>query len=160
VKISIAAIGRMKSCPEAELLDTYLSRARQQGRSVGITAVTAADTAESRKDTAEARKDDEARWLLATAGPAASLVVLDERGKALSSEELARLIRNELNAGTGEIVFCLGGPDGHGQAVRERASHVISFGRMTWPHKLARVMLAEQIYRAVTILVNHPYHRE
>lgn len=160
MKVSIAAIGRMKSGPEADLLDTYLSRARQQGRTAGITAVTIADTAESRKDSADARKEEEARWLLGTAGSNASIVALDERGKVLSSDEFARLIRHELDTGTGEIVFCLGGPDGHGQTLRKAASHVISFGRMTWPHKLARVMLAEQIYRAVTILVNHPYHRE
>lgn len=160
MKVAIAAIGRMKSGPEADLLDTYLSRARQQGRPAGITAVTVADTAESRKDTAAARKEEEARWLLGSAGPAACLIALDERGKALSSEDFAGLIRQELDAGTGEIVLCLGGPDGHGQALRDAARHVISFGRMTWPHKLARVMLAEQIYRSVTILVNHPYHRD
>ncbi|MEE4235808.1 MAG: 23S rRNA (pseudouridine(1915)-N(3))-methyltransferase RlmH [Anderseniella sp.] len=160
MKLSIAAIGRMKSGPEADLLAIYLARARQQGRPAGITAITLADTAESRKDSAGARKADEARWLLGTAGPAACLVALDERGKTLSSEEFAGLIRQELDAGTSEIAFCLGGPDGHGQALRDAARHLVSFGRMTWPHKLARVMLAEQVYRSVTILVNHPYHRD
>jgi 23S rRNA (pseudouridine1915-N3)-methyltransferase len=160
VKISIAAIGRMKSGPEADLLDTYVARARQQGRPAGISAVSVIDTPESRKATATARKDEEARWLIGAAGPGACIIALDERGKAMSSEEFAGLLRTELEGGTAEVAFCIGGPDGHGLALRETARHVISFGRMTWPHKLARVLLAEQIYRAVTILVNHPYHRE
>lgn len=160
MKITIAAIGRMKSGPEADLLDTYLARARQQGRAAGITAVSVVDTPESRKATANARKDEEARWLIDAAGDGACLIALDERGKTSSSDEFASLIRAGLDGGTAEIAFCIGGPDGHGQALRDAARHTVSFGRMTWPHKLARVLLAEQIYRAVTILVNHPYHRE
>lgn len=160
MKITIAAIGRMKSGPEADLLATYLARARQQGRTAGITAVSVVDTPESRKPTATARKDEEALWLTGAAADGACIIALDEGGKAMSSEEFAGLMRAELDGGTAEIAFCIGGPDGHGQALRDAARHTISFGRMTWPHKLARVLLAEQIYRAVTILVNHPYHRE
>ena len=150
----------MKSGPEADLLDTYVARARQQGRPAGITAVSVIDTPESRKATASARKDEEAQWLIGTTAPGACIIALDERGKAMSSEEFSGLMQTELHGGTQELAFCIGGPDGHGQALRDAARHTISFGRMTWPHKLARVLLAEQIYRAVTILVNHPYHRE
>jgi 23S rRNA (pseudouridine1915-N3)-methyltransferase len=159
VKITVAAIGRMKSGPEADLLDTYVSRARQQGRAAGIMAITVSDHAESRKSSASSRQAEEAVILLEAIPAGSCIVVLDERGDAISSEQFAALIGRELAAGTTDLVFCIGGPDGHGDAMRTVARHTISLGRMTWPHKLARALLAEQIYRAVTILVNHPYHR-
>jgi 23S rRNA (pseudouridine1915-N3)-methyltransferase len=85
--------------------------------------------------------------------------VLDERGKALSSAQFADFLKGHAERGTGDLAFLIGGPDGHAQSAREQAQLVLSLGTMTWPHRLVRVMLAEQIYRAVTILVNHPYHR-
>jgi 23S rRNA (pseudouridine1915-N3)-methyltransferase len=115
---------------------------------------------ESRKPDTAARKAEEANALLAACPPGASIIALDERGKTLSSQQFADVVRRELDAGTSDLVFCIGGPDGHGGTVHNAASLTLSFGRMSWPHKLARAMLGEQIYRAVTILVNHPYHRE
>jgi 23S rRNA (pseudouridine1915-N3)-methyltransferase len=87
-------------------------------------------------------------------------VALDEGGRNLSSSEFAQMIRAELERGTSALIFLIGGPDGLSDIVRESArGGILSLGRMTWPHRLARVMIAEQIYRAVTILINHPYHR-
>ncbi len=160
MKLIVAAIGRMKSGPEADLLDTYMTRARQQGRSAGITSIAVGDHAESRKSSAASRQAEEAAILLDAVPDGACIVVLDERGDNLSSEQFAALIGRELASGTSDLAFCIGGPDGHGDAMRAAARHTISLGRMTWPHKLARALLAEQIYRAVTILVNHPYHRD
>ena len=160
MKVTIAAIGRMKSGPEADLLDTYLTRARQQGRQAGLSSIAIQEFPESRKPDIAARKAEEANALLAACPPGASIIALDERGKTLSSQQFADIVRRELDAGTSDLVFCIGGPDGHGDTVHNAASLTLSFGRMSWPHKLARAMLAEQIYRAVTILVNHPYHRE
>ncbi len=91
--------------------------------------------------------------------PRAFTIVLDEGGKPLSSETFARLLRHHIDAGTQDLAVLIGGPDGHAPATRDKAGLLLSFGPMTWPHRLVRVMLCEQIYRAVTIMVNHPYHR-
>lgn len=86
-------------------------------------------------------------------------VLLDERGDDLSSEELADLLRGWREDGVREARFVIGAADGHSREERERADRLLSFGRATWPHLLARAMLAEQLYRALTILAGHPYHR-
>jgi 23S rRNA (pseudouridine1915-N3)-methyltransferase len=86
-------------------------------------------------------------------------VALDERGQQLSSDEFAALIARERDGGVPEMVFLIGGADGHDRSLRAAAGHRLSFGPMVWPHMLARVMLAEQIYRAVSILAGSPYHR-
>ena len=101
----------------------------------------------------------EASGLMSALPAKASTIVLDERGKALSSAGFADLLKNHLNRGTSDLGLMIGGPDGHGQAIRDSAGFILSLGAMTWPHRLVRAMLAEQIYRAVTILINHPYHR-
>jgi 23S rRNA (pseudouridine1915-N3)-methyltransferase len=116
LKVTIAAIGRMKSGPEADLLDTYLTRARQQGRQAGLSSISIHEFAESRKPDAAARKAEEASALLAVCPPGASIIALDERGKTLSSQQFADALRHELDTGTSDLVFCIGGPDGHGDA--------------------------------------------
>lgn len=157
MRILIGAVGRMKAGPERELAEDYLSRARKIARPAGITAIDIAELPESGAATAVLRKEDEALRLLAALPAGAATVVLDERGEDVGSEDIARLIEKRAAAGT--VAFLLGGPDGHGKAVLDRAERTIAFGRATWPHRLVRAMLAEQIYRSVTILLNHPYHR-
>lgn len=159
MKLTIAAIGRMKAGPMAELVDTYAKRTRQAGRPVGITALTVVDFPESRKATAPARASEEAALLKDATPSGGVLIVLDERGKPVNTAEFAKIIKTELESGSQDLVFAIGGPDGHAAEIRTKARHIVSFGHMTWPHMLARVLLAEQIYRVVTILVNHPYHR-
>ena len=102
---------------------------------------------------------EEARLIASALPPKAFAVVLDERGKAMASEAFAGLLRKTLDNGTPDMAFLIGGPDGHAPETREGAGLLLSFGPMTWPHRMVRVMLFEQIYRAVTIMVNHPYHR-
>lgn len=85
--------------------------------------------------------------------------MLDERGKALASEAFADLLRRHLDGGTADMGFLIGGPDGHAPEIRTTAGLLMSFGPMTWPHRLVRVMLFEQLYRALTIILGHPYHR-
>ena len=98
--------------------------------------------------------------LVAAALPARSFsVVLDERGKALTSEAFAELLRRHIDGGTPDMAFLIGGPDGHAPGIRDQAGLLMSFGPMTWPHRLVRVMLFEQLYRALTIITGHPYHR-
>ena len=105
-------------------------------------------------------KAEEARLLLDAIGPHATLVALDEHGADWSSADFARSIGLWRDDGVAELAFAIGGADGHGAALLDRAAAKVAFGRMTWPHRLARVMLMEQIYRAQQILVGHPYHRE
>jgi 23S rRNA (pseudouridine1915-N3)-methyltransferase len=159
VKLHILAIGRLKAGPELALFDDYLKRAKGLGRSCGITEIGARDFPESKLSDAQGRMTAESA-LLAGACPDPSFsIVLDERGKALSSDDFAGLLQRHLGQGTASVAFLIGGPDGHAPDLRKKAGLLLSFGAMTWPHRLARVMLAEQIYRAVTILVKHPYHR-
>ena len=100
------------------------------------------------------------RGPLPPAPPNSVSVVLDERGQALSSTELARKLEAWRDGGKREVRFLIGAADGHDEAARTEADVLLSFGRATWPHLLVRAMLAEQLFRATSILANHPYHRE
>ena len=102
---------------------------------------------------------EEAERLFAALPADAALIALDERGKSLPSADLAALLAKERDGGRGSLAFILGGPDGLAEAVRKRAGRLLAFGAATWPHQLVRLMLAEQLYRATTILAGHPYHR-
>ena len=159
MRLRIVAVGRLKAGPERDLAERYLDRAAKSGRALGITRLDLRELVESRAARADDRRDEEARAILAEAGADAALVVLDETGRSLGSADFARFVAERRDRGTADMVFAIGGPDGHGAAVRERADLAIAFGAMTWPHQLVRIMLAEQIYRAVTILSGHPYHR-
>ena len=158
MKLLIAAIGRLKTGPEKEMAADYESRIVVTGRGAGVTGLKIRDWAESRGDTADKRKIEEAELLLPFCAEGKT-VVLDERGKALSSAAFADWIQRALDAGAKQVTFLIGGPDGHGDAVRGKADLVLSFGPATFPHRLIRVMLLEQIYRSLTILTKHPYHR-
>lgn len=158
MKLSIHAVGRMKAGPEKELCDRYLDRIGRSGATLGLDFTGLAEIAESRASQASDRQREESEQLLAHAGPA-SLVILDERGRNLTSPLFAEAIAAMRDGGTRQAVFALGGPDGHDPSIRARAALVWSFGALTWPHQFARIMLAEQLYRATTILSGHPYHR-
>lgn len=106
-----------------------------------------------------ATSEREGEALLAAVPERARVVVCDERGKNQGSEAFAAQLGRWRDSGAREVVFLIGGADGHSEAVRARADYVFSFGKLTWPHMLARVMLMEQIYRAQQILAGHPYHR-
>jgi len=157
--MTIAAIGRLKDGPERNLCERYLGRATTAGRSLGFTFASR-EFPESRAGTAALRKEQEASALLGAATAGAATVALDETGKSIDSQTFAARLARWRDDGTPGIAFCLGGPDGHGQLLLQSAALRLAFGAMTWPHQLARVMLAEQLYRAVTILSGHPYHRE
>lgn len=160
MRLRICAVGRMKSGPETELLDRYVERARKAGRALGITRIEIREIPESRAASADRRRAEEADALVAAVPAGALVIALDERGRDNDSQALAGLIEARLADATPEIAFLVGGPDGHGDGIASRAAMVIRFGKATWPHQLVRIMLAEQLYRAVTILSGHPYHRE
>jgi 23S rRNA (pseudouridine1915-N3)-methyltransferase len=159
VKIVIAAIGHLKSGPEKDMAADYEARISALGRKAGVTGITVQDWPESRAGDVKLRMTEEARLLWSVVPEATPAVALDERGTALASAEFARFLAREAEQGARQLTFLLGGPDGHSPETRTKALKTLSFGPATWPHRMARVMLLEQIYRAVTILVNHPYHR-
>lgn len=143
--VSLLAGGRGKSAPEHALTLDYLTRAREQGRALGFAGfqLTEAD-------------DRKFPSLLAIAPYP---VLLDETGKSLSSADFARWLAGFRDQGLPAITFAIGGADGFTPADRSHAKAQLAFGPQTWPHLLVRPMLAEQLFRAMTILANHPYHR-
>jgi 23S rRNA (pseudouridine1915-N3)-methyltransferase len=159
LRLAIAAIGKLKAGPERELAEDYAGRIPALGKKAGITALSVKDWAESQKPDAAQRIAEEATQLWAAVPAGAHVIALDERGKAMASGAFAGHIGKLAEQGVGELVFLLGGPDGHAASTREKANSLLALGPMTWPHRLARVMLLEQIYRSITILVKHPYHR-
>ncbi|MGS1094758.1 23S rRNA (pseudouridine(1915)-N(3))-methyltransferase RlmH [Aquamicrobium terrae] len=163
MKLTVHAVGRMKSGPEKELGDRYYERFARSGPAVGLEFGGITEIPEGRGQTVDERQREEGQKLLAhvqAQGQAgAALLLLDERGKSFSSQELARRIDAMRDNGRKAVVVAIGGPDGHGEALRSEAELIVSFGALTWPHQLVRVMLGEQLYRIATILAGHPYHR-
>jgi 23S rRNA (pseudouridine1915-N3)-methyltransferase len=157
--VSVYAVGRMKAGPERELAGRFLDRFAKAGPPVGLDFTGVTETPESRASSVDERRREEGQKLLARKDGATAIILLDERGRNIGSEELARAIARFGENGRKNLVFAIGGPDGHGPALQDDADMVLSFGQLTWPHQLVRVMLAEQLYRAATILSGHPYHR-
>jgi len=159
MRLTIAAVGRMKSGPDRDLADRYLDRVAKAGRSLGFKSIDITEIGESRASRAEERMAEEAAALTRTIEPGAVRIVLDSSGAALSSEDIARRIGRWRDAGRPAACFIVGGADGLAPTLKSDADLTLSFGAATWPHQLVRIMLLEQIYRAVTILAGHPYHR-
>ncbi|MEE2565644.1 23S rRNA (pseudouridine(1915)-N(3))-methyltransferase RlmH [Hyphobacterium marinum] len=156
MRLTIAAIGRIKTGAERDLLNDYLDRASAAGRPLGL-----GPAGETEIDNrALTGKSAESAALAAAVPDGARLCLMDERGKTLSSRDLAQTLGRWRDDGAREAVFVIGGADGLDHAAFARPDLVLSFGPMVWPHKLARVMLAEQLYRAVSILGGSPYHRD
>ena len=159
LRVLLSAIGRLKAGPERDLCARYLERAQGAARNVGLTGVEMREADEARARRPEDRKADEARLLTANIPAGSRIIVLDERGKTFGSEAFAADIAAARDAGAPAYALVIGGPDGIDPELRAKASLVLAFGAMTWPHQLVRIMAAEQIYRAITILSGHPYHR-
>ncbi len=159
MRLTIAAIGRMKAGPERELADRYLDRLKKTGGALGLDYAGLSEFSESRLSTTSERKRDEAARLTAPLAETSVRIVLDERGRTLSSEEFAAALADFRDAGRRDAAVLIGGPDGHDKALRSSADLTLSLGRLTYPHQIARILIAEQLYRAATILAGHPYHR-
>lgn len=155
MRVRIAAVGRQKTGPEAALIDDYLARFGKTGRALGLGPAEVIEV-EDKKNGGMA---GEAGLLTKAIPDGAAVIALDERGKVLTSPDFANEIGNFRDQGIRDAVFLIGGADGLDPALRSRADLTLSFGKMVWPHMLARVMLAEQLYRAATILAGGPYHR-
>jgi len=159
MRVVIAAIGRLKDDGERALIARYMKRV-SSGKVVGIAPVSIEELSESRAAETNARQADEAARLLHLTADCDFRIVLDERGRQMTSVEFARTLGARRDAGVKSMALLIGGPDGHPASLTGKAAHMtLSLGPMTLPHGLARVVLVEQVYRAITILSGHPYHR-
>ena len=159
MRLTLAAVGRLKAGPERELVQRYVERIGATGKALGFSDLNLRETDESRARRPEDRKIEEARALRAFIPAGARIVALDERGKSMSSEDFARQIAALRDGGTRDLCFLIGGADGLDPALRADASLTLSFGALTLPHQIVRALVAEQLYRAISILAGHPYHR-
>lgn len=160
MRLMIAAVGRLKAGPERELFEKYCDRIVRSGRSQSLGPLERIEVLEDRSANPIQRMQAESRSILSRISAADHILTLDERGAMLTSTEFASYIRDKRDQGTNSMAFVVGGPDGHDSQLRDAQHFQISLGRMTLPHGLARIVLAEQIYRAITVLAGHPYHRE
>ncbi|MCB1721671.1 MAG: 23S rRNA (pseudouridine(1915)-N(3))-methyltransferase RlmH [Rhodospirillales bacterium] len=151
MNIEILACGRMRKSAHADLFQDYLKR---MDWNVHVHEI------ESRHKDQKKIHDDECAQILERIKPDYFVIAMDERGKTLPSREIAARFEMLQNEGRAQVQCILGGADGLNDEIRARADFLLSFGRQTWPHMLARVMLLEQIYRSQQILKNHPYHRD
>jgi len=159
MRIGIYAVGRMKSGPEKELVSRYLERARATSRPLGLSGFNVSEFGESRAGGAMARKNEEAGVLTKALPSQGTVVTLDETGKSWSSAQFADWISQLRADNIQALSFLIGGADGFAPDFLSNADFKLSFSPLTWPHQLVRIMLAEQLYRATTILTGHPYHR-
>ncbi len=159
MELLIAAAGKRRAGPEATLVDEYLKRARGAGRNIGFSGPTVVEVEAPGNLEMKKRQAREGAQLLASIRGGARIIALDENGDNMSSETFADMLARLRDQGAPGAAFLIGGADGHAEEIKRRADRTISFGAATWPHMLVRVMLAEQIYRAMTILMGHPYHR-
>ncbi|HVV66385.1 MAG TPA: 23S rRNA (pseudouridine(1915)-N(3))-methyltransferase RlmH [Rhizomicrobium sp.] len=159
MRILILAVGHMRASPEGVLTKDFLDRARKLGRNLGIAGVTLEEMAVSKLREPKRRKQEEAELLSQRIPGGAEVALLDAAGQAVTSQAFAEWIGALRDRGAKHLVFVIGGPDGLVAPPGVRAGRSLAFGPQTWPHLLARAMLAEQIYRGMTILAGHPYHR-
>jgi 23S rRNA (pseudouridine1915-N3)-methyltransferase len=159
MRIVVAAIGRLKQGPERDLAERYRKRAADAGRGVGFRGVEIVEIRESKAREPDKRMIEESIALANVIPEGAICIALDERGESLDSVGLTGSIKRWRDAGRPAAVFVIGGADGLGGALRDRADLLLAFGAATWPHQLVRIMLLEQIYRSATLLAGHPYHR-
>ncbi|GGG15190.1 MULTISPECIES: 23S rRNA (pseudouridine(1915)-N(3))-methyltransferase RlmH [Rhizobium] len=159
MRITLFAVGRLKAGPEKDLASRYLDRFAKAGPAVGLELAKLVEVQESRASNADTRKREEAGALEKALPEGAILVLLDERGKTLDSQAFSDAIGRYRDNGKRDMMLAIGGADGLDPELRAKADLVLNLGTMTWPHQLVRILIAEQLYRAVTILSGHPYHR-
>jgi len=159
MRLMVIAVGRLKDGPERELAERYAKRFDDLSRRIGMRGLELHEIPESKVKDAAARIAAEAAAIAGLIPDKATVVALDERGKALDSVAFSGEIRRRRDSAVPALAFLIGGADGLSPELRRTAALNLSFGAATWPHQLVRVMLLEQLYRAATILSGHPYHR-
>ena len=156
MKVRLAAVGRLRSGPEAELFSDYTQRFDKLGRGLGLGPFSLSEV-EAKKGGMMAA---EAVLLEKAVGGADIVCTLDERGKVMNSRAFADKMAAWRDEGRADVAFVIGGADGIDPTLRAKADFSLSFGKMVWPHMLVRVMVAEQLYRSASILAGTPYHRD
>ena len=153
MRLTILSVGRLKSGPEFELCEDYIGRFRKAGRALGYRG---ADLIEADSG---GGLDAEAERLMAKIPQGAHAIRLDEFGRDYRSTEFSSYLARLRDQGVPDLCFLIGGAEGYGEAVRAAVPEMMAFGKQTWPHRLVRAMLAEQLYRAVSIEAGLPYHK-
>jgi len=159
MRLHILAVGHGRGTPEGALTEDYAGRARVFGKRLGFSSVVVEEVTQSKLREARARLAEEGERLRLRIPEAAHVVLLDAKGKGMTSEAFAEMLGAMRDAGARDLVFIIGGPDGLDMGPNVKPGRSLAFGPQTWPHLLVRAMLAEQIYRGMTILAGHPYHR-
>ena len=160
LSLEILSIGRLKQDAEQKLQQRYLDRLQKAGPSAGLKTISVHELPESKQTTTAKRKAEEATKLIKQISPNSQIIALDETGKLQTSKSFTSALARLRDEGTQTISFILGGPDGHDQTLISAAHQTLSLSKMTLPHGLARIILLEQLYRALTIWSGHPYHRD
>lgn len=159
MRIVLAVVGRLKQGPERELAERYRKRAVDAGRAAGLNSFDIVEIKESRAGDAARRMLEESIAIANVIPERAVTVILDECGESMNSASFAGRLQGWRTQDAPAVAFVIGAADGLAPGLREKADLAIAFGAATWPHQLVRIMLLEQLYRAVTILAGHPYHR-
>jgi 23S rRNA (pseudouridine1915-N3)-methyltransferase len=159
MRLLILAVGHARGTSEGALCDDFVGRAKTFGKRLGFSSVAAEEVAVSKSRETKKRIAEEGERLAARIPAGAHVVFLDARGKGMTSDGFAEMLAAMRDAGARDLVFLIGGPDGLDPGPAVKSSRSLAFGPQIWPHLLVRAMLAEQIYRALTILGGHPYHR-
>ena len=158
MRLSVIAVGRLKDGPERDLCERYRERAVALGRSLSLIGPDIVELPESKARRADERKRDEATSILGKHG-GGLLIAFDERGRSIDSDDFSSRIAAARDGGTAAASFVIGGADGLADDIREKADLILGFGKLTMPHQIVRALALEQIYRAMTIIAGHPYHR-
>lgn len=156
MRLHICAVGRIRNGSERDLINDYLKRFARFGKPLSLGPCLEHEVDERKSSTMA----EQARGLERSIPSGAVVVAMDERGDMVSSRDFAAFLARMRDSGAQDMAFVIGGADGLDQGLRDSAQKRISLGAMVWPHMLVRVMLAEQIYRAATILSGSPYHRD
>ncbi len=159
MRLLILAVGAARGTAHSAMAEEYVTRARALARQQGFHEIAIEEVSLSKLRESRARIAEEGQKLAARIPAGAHVVALDARGKGMTSEAFAEMLASLRDAGARDLVFLIGGPDGLDPGNGLKPGRHLAFGPQTWPHLLVRTMLAEQVYRALTILAGHPYHR-
>jgi 23S rRNA (pseudouridine1915-N3)-methyltransferase len=159
MRLCIIAVGQSRGTPEGALTEDFAGRARAMGKRLGFSTVSIEEVAVSKLREMRSRIAEEGERLANKIPDGAHVVLLDAKGKGMTSESFADMIGALRDTGARDLAFIIGGPDGLALPTTVKAGRSLAFGQQIWPHLLVRAMLAEQVYRALTILAGHPYHR-
>ena len=159
MRLLILAVGHARGTSEAALAEDFIGRAKAMGKRLGFSQVAVEEIPVSKLREARARIAEEGEKLARRIPAGAHVIFMDAKGKGMTSDAFAEMLAAMRDAGARDLVFLIGGPDGLDPGPSVKAGRSLAFGQQTWPHLMVRAMLAEQIYRALTILAGHPYHR-